>query len=139
MNIPNKQFIKRDRKKEPAKPKSTNEQRKFHKFGGIGKLANTFLQEAKINEVVETEDHNDKEEEPHSEKENEETKTSEIDQINIINSQIHNIDSIYEVLDVNSNLLQVGTYDTCLTNIQYAKMHRTKPDKGWVIQLGNIS
>ncbi|MBW0505958.1 hypothetical protein O181_045673 [Austropuccinia psidii MF-1] len=40
------------------------------------------------------------------------------------------MDLIYEVLDVNSSLPQVGTSDTILTNIQYSKLHRTKPAKG---------
>ncbi|MBW0561590.1 hypothetical protein O181_101305 [Austropuccinia psidii MF-1] len=75
------------------------------------------------------EDHNDKEEESDSEKDTEESETSESDEINIINAQINNIDLIYEVLDVNSNLPQVGTSDTNLTNIQDAKLYRTKPEK----------
>ncbi|MBW0530515.1 hypothetical protein O181_070230 [Austropuccinia psidii MF-1] len=33
-------------------------------------------------------------------------------------------------MDVNSNLPQVGTSDTSLTNIQYAQLYRTKPAKG---------
>ncbi|MBW0556379.1 hypothetical protein O181_096094 [Austropuccinia psidii MF-1] len=68
-----------------------------------------------------------------SEKDTEESETSESDEINIINSQINNIDLIYliyEVLDVNSNLPQVGTSDTSLTNIQDAKLYRSKPAKG---------
>ncbi|MBW0556322.1 hypothetical protein O181_096037 [Austropuccinia psidii MF-1] len=48
----------------------------------------------------------------------------------MINAQINNIDLIYEVLDVNSNLPQVGTSDTSLTSIQYVKLYRTKPAKG---------
>ncbi|MBW0571755.1 hypothetical protein O181_111470 [Austropuccinia psidii MF-1] len=36
---------------------------------------------------------------------------------------------MYEVLDVNSNLPQIGTSDTSLTNIQQAKLYRAKPEK----------
>ncbi|MBW0548455.1 hypothetical protein O181_088170 [Austropuccinia psidii MF-1] len=129
---PNKPFIKEYRYKEAFKPNTSNsnEQRKCHKCGGIGHLANNCLKKAKINEIVETEDHNDKEEESDSEKDTEESEASESDEINIINAQINNIDLIYEVLDVNSNLPQVGTSDTNLTNIQDAKLYRTKPAKG---------
>ncbi|MBW0573577.1 hypothetical protein O181_113292 [Austropuccinia psidii MF-1] len=109
---------------------NNNEQRKCRKCGGIGHLANNCLKKAKINEIVETEDHKDKEDKSDSEKDTEESKTSESDEINIINAQINNIDVIYEVLDVNSNLPQVGTSDTSLTNIQDAKLYRTKPEKG---------
>ncbi|MBW0561759.1 hypothetical protein O181_101474 [Austropuccinia psidii MF-1] len=107
-----------------------NEKRKCHKCGGIGHIANTCLKKAKINEIVETENHNDKEEESDSEKETEESEASESDEINIINAQINNIDIIYEVLDVNSNLPQAGTSDTNLTNVQDAKLYRTKFKKG---------
>ncbi|MBW0540337.1 hypothetical protein O181_080052 [Austropuccinia psidii MF-1] len=79
--------------------------------------------------MLETENHNDKEEESDSEKETEESETSESDEINIINAQINNIDIIYEVLDINSNLPQVGTPDTNLKNVQDAKLYRTKPAK----------
>ncbi|MBW0532719.1 hypothetical protein O181_072434 [Austropuccinia psidii MF-1] len=108
---PNKPFIKKDKSKKSFKPNTSNsnEQRKCHKCG---------------------EDHDDKEEESDSEKETEESETSESDEINIVNAQINNIDLIYEVLDVNSNLPQVGTSDTNLTNIQDAKLYRTKPAKG---------
>ncbi|MBW0502429.1 hypothetical protein O181_042144 [Austropuccinia psidii MF-1] len=41
---------------------NANEQIKCHKCGGIGDLANNCLKKTKINEIVETEDHNDKEE-----------------------------------------------------------------------------
>ncbi|MBW0542327.1 hypothetical protein O181_082042 [Austropuccinia psidii MF-1] len=60
---PNKPFIEKDKPREPLKPNtpSTNEQRKFHKWGGVGHLANNFLKKEKMNEIVETEDHNDKE------------------------------------------------------------------------------
>ncbi|MBW0567775.1 hypothetical protein O181_107490 [Austropuccinia psidii MF-1] len=131
IKIPNKPFIKKDKSKEAFKPNtsSNNEQRKCHKCEGIGHLANNCLKKAKINEIVETEDHNEKEEEFDSEKDTEESETSESDEINIINAQINNIDIIYEVLDVNSNLPQVGTSDTNLTNVQDAKLYRTKPAK----------
>ncbi|MBW0532678.1 hypothetical protein O181_072393 [Austropuccinia psidii MF-1] len=88
------------------------------------------LKKANINEIVEIEDHNYKEEESDSEKDTEESETSESDEINIINAQINNIDLIYEVLDVNLTLPQVGTFDTNLTNVQDAKLYRTKPAKG---------
>ncbi|MBW0573202.1 hypothetical protein O181_112917, partial [Austropuccinia psidii MF-1] len=70
---PNKPFIKRDKSKEAFKPNisNNNEQRKCHKCGVIGHLPSNFLKKAKINEVVETESHNDKEEESDSEKETE--------------------------------------------------------------------
>ncbi|MBW0497596.1 hypothetical protein O181_037311 [Austropuccinia psidii MF-1] len=128
---PNKPFIKKDKPREPFKPNTpnSNEQRKFHRCGGIGHLANNCLEKEKINEIVETEDHNVKEEESDSEKDTEESDTSECDQINIIISQIDNIDLIYEVLDAKSSLPQIGTSDTNLTNIQYAKLYRTKPAK----------
>ncbi|MBW0545804.1 hypothetical protein O181_085519 [Austropuccinia psidii MF-1] len=129
---PNKPFIKKYKARKTFNPNTSknNEQRKCHKCGGIAHLANNFLKKAKINEILETEDHNDKEEESYSEKETEESETSESDEINIINAQINNIDLIYEVLDVNSNLPQVGTSDKSLTNIQDAKLYRTKPVKG---------
>ncbi|MBW0474830.1 hypothetical protein O181_014545 [Austropuccinia psidii MF-1] len=129
---PKKPFIEKDKPREPLKPNipNTNEPRKFHKCGVIGHLANHCLKNAKINEIVEKGDHNDKEEEYHSEKDTEESETSESDEINIINAQIDNIDLIYGVLDVNSKLPQVGTSDTSLTNIQDAKLNRTKCAKG---------
>ncbi|MBW0585644.1 hypothetical protein O181_125359, partial [Austropuccinia psidii MF-1] len=118
--------------REPFKPNTfnSNEQRKCHKCEGVGRLANNCLKKAKINEIVETEEHNDKEEESYSEKDNEGSETSESDEINIINAQINNIDLIYEVLNFNSNLPQVGTSCTSLTNIQEAKLYRPKPEKG---------
>ncbi|MBW0507664.1 hypothetical protein O181_047379 [Austropuccinia psidii MF-1] len=66
----NKPFIKRDKPRETFKPNTfnSNEQRKCHKCGAIGQLANNCLKKAKTNEIVETEDHNDKEEESDSEK-----------------------------------------------------------------------
>ncbi|MBW0472914.1 hypothetical protein O181_012629 [Austropuccinia psidii MF-1] len=83
-----------------------------------------------MNEVVETEDHNDKEDESDSEKDTEDSETSASDGISIINAKINNIDLIYAVPDVNLNLPQVGTSDKSLTNIQDTKLHRTKPAKG---------
>ncbi|MBW0534198.1 hypothetical protein O181_073913 [Austropuccinia psidii MF-1] len=70
---PNKQFIKKDKQKEAFKPNTSNsnEQRKFHKCGGIGPLANNCLKKAKIIEIVETEDHNEKEEESDSDEDTE--------------------------------------------------------------------
>ncbi|MBW0576365.1 hypothetical protein O181_116080 [Austropuccinia psidii MF-1] len=138
---PNKPFIKKDKSKEAFKPNTSNsnEQRKCHKCGGIGHLANNCLKKAKINEIVETEDHNDKEEESHSEKDTEESETSESDEINIIDAQINHIDFIYEVLDVNSNLPQVGTSDRSLTSIQDAKLYRSKPAKGMGYTAGKSS
>ncbi|MBW0482832.1 hypothetical protein O181_022547 [Austropuccinia psidii MF-1] len=67
---PNKPFIKKYKPREPFKPNTpnSNEKRKCHKCGGIGHLANNCLKKAKINEIVKTEDHNDKEEESDSEK-----------------------------------------------------------------------
>ncbi|MBW0567103.1 hypothetical protein O181_106818 [Austropuccinia psidii MF-1] len=128
---PNKPFIKKDKSKEAFKPNTSNinEKRKCHKCGGIGHLANNCLKKAKLNEIVETEDQNDKEEESDSEKDTEESETSESDEIDIINAQINDIDLMYEVLDVKSNLPQVGTSDTNLTNIQDTKLYRTKPAK----------
>ncbi|MBW0539737.1 hypothetical protein O181_079452 [Austropuccinia psidii MF-1] len=63
---PNKPFIKKDKSKEAFKPNTSNnnEQGKCHKCGGIGHLANNCLKIAKINEIVETEDHNEKENSP---------------------------------------------------------------------------
>ncbi|MBW0515341.1 hypothetical protein O181_055056 [Austropuccinia psidii MF-1] len=140
IEAPNKLFIKKDKPRETFKPNrsNSNEQRKCHKCGGIGHLANNCLKKAKINEIVETEDHNDKEESD-SEKDTEKSETSESDEINIISSQINNIDLIYEVLDFNSNLPQVGTSDTSLTNIQDGKLYRTKPAKGRGYTAGNSS
>ncbi|MBW0491965.1 hypothetical protein O181_031680 [Austropuccinia psidii MF-1] len=60
----NEPFIKKDKLREPFKPNkpNSNDQIKFYKCGGIGHLANNCLKKAKINEIVETEDNNDKEE-----------------------------------------------------------------------------
>ncbi|MBW0551357.1 hypothetical protein O181_091072 [Austropuccinia psidii MF-1] len=117
---PNKPFIEKDKPKETLKTNTSNnkEQTKCHKCG---------------------EDHYYKEEESDSEKETEGSETSESDEINIINVQINNIDLIYEVLDVNSNLPQVGTSDKSLTNIQAAKFYRTKPAKGMGYTAGKSS
>ncbi|MBW0560498.1 hypothetical protein O181_100213 [Austropuccinia psidii MF-1] len=59
---PNKPFIKNDKPREAfnANTSNSNEQRQCHKCGGIGHLANNCLKKAEINEIVETEDHNDK-------------------------------------------------------------------------------
>ncbi|MBW0475254.1 hypothetical protein O181_014969 [Austropuccinia psidii MF-1] len=75
-----------------------------------------------MNEIVETEDHNDKEDESDSEKDTNESETSESDEINIIISKFNNIDSTYEVLGVNSNFPQAGTSDTSLKNFQAESM-----------------
>ncbi|MBW0558307.1 hypothetical protein O181_098022 [Austropuccinia psidii MF-1] len=138
---PNKPFIKKYKSKENFKPNTSNsnDQRKCHKCGVIGHLANNCLKKSKINEIVETENHNHKEEESYSEKESEESETSESYVINIINAQIDNIDIIYEVLDVNSNLPQVGTSDKNLTNVQDSKLYRTKPAKGMGYTAGKSS
>ncbi|MBW0546733.1 hypothetical protein O181_086448 [Austropuccinia psidii MF-1] len=91
---PSKPFIKKDKPKEAFKPNTSNsnDQRKCHKCSGIGHLPNNCVKKVKINEFVETEDHNDEEEESDSEKETEESETSKIDEINRVNSQIKNID-----------------------------------------------
>ncbi|MBW0567826.1 hypothetical protein O181_107541 [Austropuccinia psidii MF-1] len=70
----NKPFIKKYNPRETFKPNTSNsnEQRKYHKCGCIRDLANNCLKKAKINQIVETEDHNDKEEESNSEKDTEE-------------------------------------------------------------------
>ncbi|MBW0515683.1 hypothetical protein O181_055398 [Austropuccinia psidii MF-1] len=81
-----------------------------------------------MNEIVETEDHNDKEEEYYSEKDTEESETSESDEIN-------NIDLIYEVLDVNQNLTQDGTSDTSLKNKKIPNCIEPNQKKEWDIQL----
>ncbi|MBW0583034.1 hypothetical protein O181_122749 [Austropuccinia psidii MF-1] len=127
----NKPNIKKFKPREPFKPNTShiNEKKKCHKCGDIEHLANNCLKKARINEAVETEDHNDKEEESDSEKDTEELDSSESDEINIMNSQINNIGIIYEVLEFSSNLPQVGTSDKSLTNIQDAKFYRTKPAK----------
>ncbi|MBW0546555.1 hypothetical protein O181_086270 [Austropuccinia psidii MF-1] len=128
---PSKPFIKKDQSKEAFKPNTSNnnEQKKFHKCGCIGHLDNHCLKKAKINENVETEDHNEKEEESDSEKDTEEEETSENDEINIMNAQTNNIDIIYELLHVNSNLPQAGTSATNLKNAQDVKLYIMKPEK----------
>ncbi|MBW0571357.1 hypothetical protein O181_111072 [Austropuccinia psidii MF-1] len=77
---PNKPFIKKYKSNKPFNPNASNnnEKRKWHKCGGIGHLANNFLEKAKINEIVETENHNDKEEKSDFEKETGESETSEM-------------------------------------------------------------
>ncbi|MBW0518329.1 hypothetical protein O181_058044 [Austropuccinia psidii MF-1] len=67
---PNKPFIKKDKPRETFKPNTSNsnEQGKCNKCGGIGNLGNNCHKKAKINEIVETEDHNDIEEEYDSER-----------------------------------------------------------------------
>ncbi|MBW0469491.1 hypothetical protein O181_009206 [Austropuccinia psidii MF-1] len=59
---PNKPFIKKYKQREPFKPNTpnTNEQRECHKCGGIGHFANNCLKNEKINEIVEKEDQNNK-------------------------------------------------------------------------------
>ncbi|MBW0544232.1 hypothetical protein O181_083947 [Austropuccinia psidii MF-1] len=122
----------------PNKP-NINEQRKCHKCGGIGQFDNNFLNKEKINENLEREDHNDKEVEFESEKATEKSENSESDEINIINAQMNNVDLTYEVLDLNSNLPQVGTSETSLTKIQDAKLHRSKPVEGMGYTAGKSS
>ncbi|MBW0504899.1 hypothetical protein O181_044614 [Austropuccinia psidii MF-1] len=58
---PNKPFIKKAKPRETFKPNTlnSNEKRMCYKCGVIGHLANNCLKKAKINEIVETEDHND--------------------------------------------------------------------------------
>ncbi|MBW0527850.1 hypothetical protein O181_067565 [Austropuccinia psidii MF-1] len=67
---PNKPFIKQDKPREPFKPNktTTNEKRKWYKSGGIRHSATNCLTKAKINEIVGTEYHNNKEDESDSEK-----------------------------------------------------------------------
>ncbi|MBW0465356.1 hypothetical protein O181_005071 [Austropuccinia psidii MF-1] len=59
----NKPFIKKDKQREPFKPNTfnINEEREFHICCGIGHLANNCLKKAKMNETVETEDKNSRE------------------------------------------------------------------------------
>ncbi|MBW0535075.1 hypothetical protein O181_074790 [Austropuccinia psidii MF-1] len=75
----NELFIKKYKPRETFKPNTpnNNEQIKCHKCGGIRHLANNCLKKAQINEIVETEDHNEKEEESDSKKDTEESDTSE--------------------------------------------------------------
>ncbi|MBW0522828.1 hypothetical protein O181_062543 [Austropuccinia psidii MF-1] len=72
---PNKPFINKDKPREPFKSNTpnSNEQIKCQKCGVIRHLANNCLKKAKVNEIVQTEDHNDKEEESDSEKDTEES------------------------------------------------------------------
>ncbi|MBW0521479.1 hypothetical protein O181_061194 [Austropuccinia psidii MF-1] len=97
------------------------------------------INQEKLSSSINPTDHNDKEEETDSKKDTEQSETSESDEIHIINAQINNIDLIYKVLDVNSNLPQAGTSDTSLANIQDAKMYRTKPEKGMGYTAGKSS
>ncbi|MBW0505181.1 hypothetical protein O181_044896 [Austropuccinia psidii MF-1] len=78
IKTPNKPFIKKYKPREPFKPNpiKTNEQRKCHNCGGIGHLRNNCLKKEKINQIVETEDHNDKEDESDSKKDTEESEAS---------------------------------------------------------------
>ncbi|MBW0526402.1 hypothetical protein O181_066117 [Austropuccinia psidii MF-1] len=70
----NKPFIDKYKPRGPFKPNTpnANEQRKCHKCCGIGHLPNNFLKKVKINEIIETEKRNDKDNEYDSEKETEE-------------------------------------------------------------------
>ncbi|MBW0558741.1 hypothetical protein O181_098456 [Austropuccinia psidii MF-1] len=116
---PKKPFLKKDKPIETLKPNTSIIMNKESATNG--------------------QDHNDKEEEADSEKDTEELENSESDEVNIINAEINNIDLIYEVLDVNSNLPQVGTSDTNLSNIQDAELYRTKPAKGMGYKAGKSS
>ncbi|MBW0588577.1 hypothetical protein O181_128292, partial [Austropuccinia psidii MF-1] len=120
IKIPNKPFIKKDKPRRPSKSNTPNSngQIKCHKC---------------------REDHNERAEQSDAEKDTEESETTEIDEINIINAQINNIDIMYEVSDVNLNLPQVGTSDSSLTNIQDAKLYRTRPAKGMGYTAGKSS
>ncbi|MBW0538704.1 hypothetical protein O181_078419 [Austropuccinia psidii MF-1] len=89
-----------------------------------------------MDEIVEKEYHNDKENESDSGKDTKESETSESEGINIINVQMNHIDLIYEVLDVHSSLPQVGRG---LINIKDPKLHRTKPAKGMGYTAGKSS
>ncbi|MBW0516728.1 hypothetical protein O181_056443 [Austropuccinia psidii MF-1] len=61
IKIPNEPFINKDKPGEFFKPNiPKNEKRKHHKCGVIGHLANNCPKKAKINEIVETDEHNDK-------------------------------------------------------------------------------
>ncbi|MBW0556480.1 hypothetical protein O181_096195 [Austropuccinia psidii MF-1] len=130
--------MKKDKPREPLKPNNTNEKRKCHKYCRIGKLANSCLKKAKINEIAETEEHNDKEESD-SKKDTEESETSQSEELNTINSPIKTIDLIYEVLNVNSNFPQIGTSNKWIININEAKLHRTQPAKGMGYTSGKSS
>ncbi|MBW0545083.1 hypothetical protein O181_084798 [Austropuccinia psidii MF-1] len=71
---PNKPFINREKARYPFKPNTsnTNEKIKCHICGAIDHIANNCLKKEKINDIVETEDHNDKEDEYDPEKDTEE-------------------------------------------------------------------
>ncbi|MBW0539834.1 hypothetical protein O181_079549 [Austropuccinia psidii MF-1] len=79
IKISNKPYIKKDKVKNPPKPNSTYKRRKCHQCDGIGSLANNCIKKEKINKILETKDHNDKEEESYSEKDIEESEKSESD------------------------------------------------------------
>ncbi|MBW0509603.1 hypothetical protein O181_049318 [Austropuccinia psidii MF-1] len=131
IKTPIKPLIKKKNQKSPSNQlKPMNKQNDINVVGSIWCLANTCLQKTKINEIVETEDHNDKEGESHSEKDTEESETCESDKSNIISSQMRNIDLIYQVLDVKLNLPQTRTSNAFPTIIIDAKLHRAKPGKG---------
>ncbi|MBW0489376.1 hypothetical protein O181_029091 [Austropuccinia psidii MF-1] len=77
----NKSFIKKGKPRQPFKHNTlnSNKQRKCHKCGFFGHLSNNCLKKVKITVIVETDDHNDKEEKSHSEKETEKSESSESD------------------------------------------------------------
>ncbi|MBW0507534.1 hypothetical protein O181_047249 [Austropuccinia psidii MF-1] len=130
IKTPIKPFIRKEKPKEPFKPNKTNEQKNdINVVVSIWHLANTCLKKTKINEIVETEDHNDKEGESYSEKDTEESHTCKSDENNIISSQMSNIDLIYQMLDVKLNLPQTRTSNTFPTIIIDSKLHRAKPAK----------
>ncbi|MBW0537370.1 hypothetical protein O181_077085 [Austropuccinia psidii MF-1] len=62
IKLPNKPFMNKYKPKYPFKSNSTREKIKCHKCGGIGSLANDCPKKGKINEIMKTEDQNDKEE-----------------------------------------------------------------------------
>ncbi|MBW0555976.1 hypothetical protein O181_095691 [Austropuccinia psidii MF-1] len=59
---PNKPFFKKYKPRKSLKPNTPNinEQQECHECGFIGHLANNCLKKAKINEIVETADHNER-------------------------------------------------------------------------------
>ncbi|MBW0552328.1 hypothetical protein O181_092043 [Austropuccinia psidii MF-1] len=85
-----------------------------------------------MNEVVEKQDHS-------YEKEIKESESSEGDEFNIVIAKINNIALIYQVLDSKSNLPQVRKSDTCLKNIQDAKLPRIKLARGMGYIAGKAS
>ncbi|MBW0579499.1 hypothetical protein O181_119214 [Austropuccinia psidii MF-1] len=128
-----------NKQREPFKPNTSRatEQRKFHKWGGIGHLVNKCVKKANINEIVETEDHNDKEEESGSEKDTEESETSAGDKINIINSPINKIELIYKLIDVNQSFPEVGTSTQASQIYKMPNCIEPNLKKEWDIQLKN--